>query len=148
MNSPRLLLVEDNPLDVALTRRVFARQGTEIPISLAEDGQEAIEYLTSGNEPLPSLILMDVNMPRMDGIEALKEIRGNLALRHIPVIMLTTSTRSEDVLRSYAAGANSYLVKPVDLAEFQGVMDTLRHYWTEIVTLPETQQPFTSRGAA
>jgi CheY-like chemotaxis protein len=144
MSEPRIMLVEDNPLDVALTRRVFAKQGAEIPITHVEDGQEAIDHLTSGNEPLPSLILMDVNMPRMDGIEALKEIRGNLALRHIPVIMLTTSTRSEDVLRSYAAGANSYIVKPVDLSEFQSVMDTLRLYWTEIVTLPDGQQRFSS----
>jgi len=129
--NPRILLVEDNPLDVALTRRVFSKQGTEIPIRHAHDGQEAVDLLLSGSEPLPTLILLDLNLPKLDGVEVLKVIRADQALRHIPVIMLTTSAR---------AGANSYIVKPVDLAEFQKVVDTLRLYWTEMVTLPEPQQ--------
>lgn len=129
--------MEDNPLDVALTRRVFSRQGDEIPIRHARDGQEAIDLLLSGEEPLPTLILLDLNLPKLDGIEVLKEIRGHLALRHIPVIMLTTSSRTEDVLRGYTAGANAYIIKPVDLPEFQRVMDTLRLFWTEMVTLPD-----------
>lgn len=151
MTDPRILLVEDNPLDVALTRRAFSKQGSENPIRHAHDGQEAVDLLLSGSEPLPTLILLDLNLPKMDGIEVLKEIRGNAALRHIPVIMLTTSARAEDVFRSYDAGANSYIVKPVDLDEFQHVVDTLRLYWTEMVTLPEPlrlQDGDSLRGAA
>jgi CheY-like chemotaxis protein len=130
--------VEDNPLDVALTRRVFSRQGIEISITHAGDGVEAVDFLLSGSAPLPTLILLDLNLPKMDGIEVLKEIRGNPKLHHIPVIMLTTSGRAEDVLRSYSAGANAYIIKPVDLGEFQQVMDTVRLFWTEMVTLPDS----------
>ena len=151
INQPRILLVEDNPLDVALTRRVFSRQGTEIPITHAGDGLEAVDLLRSGTGPLPTLILLDLNLPKMDGIEVLKEIRGDPKLGHIPVIMLTTSGRAEDVLRSYAAGANAYIIKPVDLAEFQKVMDTVRLFWTEMVTLPDatlTQGDFDRRRRA
>lgn len=129
--------MEDNPLDVALTRRVFSRQGIEISITQAGDGLEAVDFLLSG-APLPALILLDLNLPKMDGIEVLKEIRGNPKLHHIPVIMLTTSGRAEDVYRSYAAGANAYIIKPVDLGEFQKVMDTVRVFWTEMVRLPDS----------
>ncbi len=131
--------MEDNPLDVALTRRVFARQASDISIRHASDGLEAVEFLRSDSEPLPSLVLLDLNLPKMNGVEVLNAMRSDAALRCIPVIMLTTSTREEDIRRCYEAGANAYIVKPVDLAEFQRVIDTLRLFWTEMVTLPEPQ---------
>jgi two-component system, response regulator len=134
--SKTILLVEDNPDDAKLTLRAFKRNNMLNPIVVAEDGVEAVDYLFSqgahadrAGKPLPALIILDLKLPKLDGLGVLKAIRGDDRTRHIPVVVLTSSKEEQDLVHSYALGANSYVRKPVDFAEFMEAARTLGVFW-------------------
>lgn len=142
-----ILVAEDDPDDRLLTRDAFAENMLSNELQFVEDGEELMEYLQRRGKfadkkkyPLPSLILLDLNMPRKDGREALKEIKSDPALRRIPVIVLTTSKAEEDILRSYDLGVNCFITKPVTFAGLVEVTKTLGKYWFEIVELPPNME--------
>jgi CheY-like chemotaxis protein len=130
---PTILLVEDNPDDVELMRLAFADHRIANLITVASDGVFAIELLhgTGDREPIdvPALILLDVNMPRMNGIETLKAIRSHPRTRTVPVVILTSSKLERDVVESYDLGVNSYVVKPVDFEQFVEATREIGSYW-------------------
>lgn len=132
-----ILLVEDNPQDVEITRRALEKGQVKNRLTVARDGQEALDILDAikGDDP-PSLILLDLNMPRLNGIEVLQVIKGDPNLRRIPVIVLTTSTREEDIVRAYDLGVNTFISKPVRFEDFMRVVMTIQEYWILIATLP------------
>ena|SRR5689334_3625961 len=140
----RILLAEDDDDDYLLTTQALQTNRLLNDIHRVHDGVELLEYLYRqgvyshpGAAPAPSLILLDLNMPRKDGREALREIKTSPHLRHVPVVVLTTSHAQEDIVRSYDLGVNSFISKPVS---FQGLVDSVRvlgRYWFEVVELPE-----------
>ena len=132
-----ILLVEDNPADVRLVTEVLG--APSINITVAEDGEEALTVLKgdSGNKPLwPDLILLDLNMPKMDGLEVLAEIKKDPQLRVIPVVVMTTSEREQDIVKSYDLQASGYIRKPMDLIEFMDLIKAVRDYWLKFTTSP------------
>jgi CheY-like chemotaxis protein len=135
-----ILLVEDNPGDIRLTREAFSQTRTPIDLRVATDGVEALEFLRGAGQfrsaPRPDLILLDLNLPRKNGREVLAEIKRDQALRRIPVVVLTTSTAEEDILGAYDLHANSYITKPVDLGQFDDIVQTIERFWMSIVSLP------------
>lgn len=138
-----ILLAEDDPDDRMLVQDAVAEGRLANDLRCVEDGEELMDYLHrrgrySGRDeaPRPGLILLDLNMPRKDGREALQEIKADPSLRQIPVVVLTTSKAEEDIFRSYDLGANSYVTKPVTFQSLVDLMKTLRRYWLEIVELP------------
>ncbi|WP_086847673.1 response regulator [Amycolatopsis kentuckyensis] len=135
-----ILLVEDDPGDVLMTREAFAHHKIRNPLHVAEDGVEALRFLKRegpfGEAPRPGLILLDLNLPRKDGRELLGEIKQDLALRTIPVVVLTTSEAEEDILRSYELHANAYVTKPVDFEKFVEVVRKIDDFWVTVVKLP------------
>lgn len=126
-----ILLVEDNPLDIDLTLRAFATKNLTNPIQVARDGEEALQYMEQWEqgEPLPIVILLDLNMPKVSGLDVLKEIKSHPEFKMIPVVILTTSSESSDVKAAYQLGANSYIVKPVDFEKFIEVAGQIELYW-------------------
>jgi CheY-like chemotaxis protein len=142
--SQPILLVEDSPEDFEATVRAFNRSGLKNPIIHCEDGDSALDYLYrrgpyagTDRSPRPGVILLDLNLPGTDGREVLQEIKRDDQLRHIPVIVLTTSTDERDVDACYQAGANSYIQKPVDMDGFIRAIERLNGYWFEVVVLPK-----------
>ena len=135
-----ILLVEDNPGDVRLTIEGLKEGKVHNNLHVARDGAEAMEYLRCEGEHAgavrPDLILLDLNLPRMDGREVLSAIKSDAKLRTIPVVVLTTSRAEQDVLRSYDLHANCYITKPVDLEQFITVVKSIEDFWLTIVTLP------------
>jgi CheY-like chemotaxis protein len=135
-----ILLVEDDPGDVLMTREAFAHHKIRNPLHVAEDGVEALRFLKRegpfGAAPRPGLILLDLNLPRKDGRELLGEIKQDLGLRTIPVVVLTTSEAEEDILRSYELHANAYVTKPVDFEKFVEVVRKIDDFWVTVVQLP------------
>lgn len=132
-----ILLVEDNPQDVEITRRALEKGQVKNRLTVARDGQEALDILEAiKDDDPPSLILLDLNMPRLNGIEVLQVIKADPNLRRIPVIVLTTSTREEDVVRAYDLGVNTFISKPVRFEDFMRVVMTIQEYWILIATLP------------
>ncbi len=137
-----LLLVEDNEDDVLIAQRAFKEFKFISSVSVARDGQEALDLLTgsgsrAGQKPLhPSIILLDITLPLMDGIALLKRLKADASLRSIPVVMLTTSSRQEDIARSYENGAASYLTKPASLDEFLELARRFEQYWVSVSRLP------------
>ena len=138
MDSERgsVLLVEDDPNDVALTRRAFARSGFTNPLEVVTDGEQAIAYLAGEppyadrqRHPLPILVLLDLKLPRKSGFDVLGWLRGVPDVRRLPVVVLTSSAQSPDINRAYDAGANSYLVKPVAFENLLALVRTLGLYW-------------------
>jgi CheY-like chemotaxis protein len=137
----RILIVDDSPKDVELTITALAEKNLANEVVVAEDGVEALDYLyrrgkfanENGN---PAVILLDIKMPRMDGIEVLKHIRSDPKFNFIPVIMVTSSREERDLVESYKLGANSYIVKPVDIVQFIDAIKTLGQYWAVINQLP------------
>lgn len=128
-----ILLVEDNPADVELTLRAFKRRLSN-PISVARDGEEALDYVHerrsfAGKAPLPAVVLLDLRLPKLDGLEVLRELKGHPKYRHVPVVVLTTSAEDRDIAKSYELGAASYIVKPVDFENFQEVVERINLYW-------------------
>ncbi len=141
-----LLLVEDNPVDIKLTTRALKEGKVLNNLSVVRDGVEAMQFLHREGDyskaPRPDLILLDLNMPRMDGREVLTEIKNSDDLKHIPVIVLTTSDAEQDVLRSYNLHANSYITKPVDFDQFVDAIRRFEEFWFTVVRLPSNVQPF------
>lgn len=128
---PPILLVEDNPVDVDLTLRAFARRKLVNQVLVARDGEEALAWIPRwlGGEPKPAVILLDLNMPRVDGLSVLRELKAHAELHRIPVVVLTTSKEDRDINTAYDLGANSYIVKPVDFAKFMDVAQQVELYW-------------------
>jgi CheY-like chemotaxis protein len=147
MNKPgkpiTILMADDDADDRRLTKDAFDESRLANALRFVEDGEELFEYLrhtgryTNVTEaPRPGLILLDLNMPRLDGRAALRELKNDPDLRQIPVVVLTTSKADEDVYRSYDLGVNSYIVKPVTFEALVDILQTLEKYWIEIVELP------------
>jgi chemotaxis family two-component system response regulator Rcp1 len=138
-----ILLVEDNPGDVRLTREALREGKVRNNLSVAADGVEAIAFLRKEGEHAgavrPDLILLDLNLPRKDGREVLEEIKADPSLRHIPVVVLTSSQAEEDIVRAYDLHANCYVTKPVDLDQFIRVVESIEDFWFTIVKLPPEQ---------
>lgn len=138
--TPRILLVEDSPADIELTRQALAEAEIETDVTVCSDGEAAARYLHRQGEHAdaarPDLIVLDLNLPRKDGRELLVEIKRDADLSLIPVVVLTTSASDEDVLHAYRAHVNCYIRKPVRLQEFIDVVRTIDEYWLSIVTLP------------
>ena len=133
MHSDRpILLVEDNPMDVDLTLRAFKRRQVSNPVHVARDGEEALAWIPrwEAGEPAPVVILLDLKLPRVDGLEVLRQIKSHPTLRIIPVVVLTTSAEHADVQTAYQLGANSYIVKPVEFEKFMDVTGQIDLYWT------------------
>ena len=138
-----ILLIEDNPADQRATRRAFSRSKLCNELTILDNGQDALDYLhrrgqfaAAGVATRPDLILLDLNLPKLDGRQVLEEIKTTPGLRSIPVVVLTTSAEEEDVVRSYGLGVNSFITKPVDSREFVRTVLDLERYWLQIVVLP------------
>jgi CheY-like chemotaxis protein len=131
-----ILLVEDDPGDVVLVREAFEHNKVRNELRVASDGVYALEALRDESIPLPDLILLDLNLPRMDGRELLSEIRADPRLTRIPVVVLTTSDAEADIVRSYELHANAYVTKPVDLQRFLGVVREIDNFFVAVVKLP------------
>jgi two-component system, chemotaxis family, response regulator Rcp1 len=135
-----ILLVEDSPSDVLLTREALRDARIANDLSVARDGEEAMEYLRQEGEhagkPRPDIVILDLNLPRMDGREVLREIKGDDSLRRIPVIILTTSSSDRDIGECYDSHANCFLTKPIDFEEFIDVVRSMEHFWISVVRLP------------
>lgn len=130
LNRP-ILLVEDNPVDVDLTLRAFIRRKLSNPVQVARDGEEALAFMERWQEgdPLPLLILLDLKLPRVDGLEVLRQFRLHERWRTVSVVVLTSSAEDRDVEMAYRLGANSYIVKPVDFSKFLEVAAHIELYW-------------------
>jgi two-component system, chemotaxis family, response regulator Rcp1 len=135
-----ILLVEDNPGDVLLTKEAFQEGRLAHRLSVIEDGDEAIRFLRREGKyrdaPRPDLILLDLNLPKKDGRELLADIKADPVLRHIPVIVLTTSDAEQDVWRAYKLHANCYLTKPVQMDDFLEKIRSVEDFWLTVVRLP------------
>lgn len=143
-----ILMADDDPDDRLLARLALERQGMHGVLRTVADGEEMMDYLRRrgpwadpATSPRPTLILLDLNMPRKDGREALHELKSDPALRQIPVIVLTTSRSEEEVYRSYDLGANSFVTKPVTFESLVRVMESLGLYWLRTVSLPSQPPP-------
>ncbi len=136
-----LLLVEDSEPDVRLTIEALREAKVKNRLWVVEDGVEAMDFLHQRNghtdAPRPDLILLDLNLPRKDGREVLREIKADQSLRRIPVVILTTSRSEEDVLRAYDLHANCYITKPVDFNRFMEVVKSVEDFWLTVVKLPD-----------
>jgi two-component system response regulator len=136
----QVLLVEDNPGDVRLTREAFKDSQIVNELFVVGDGVQALEYLRGENgyahAPKPDLILLDLNLPKKDGREVLAEIKNDVRLGYIPVVVLTTSSAEQDVLRSYELAANCYVTKPIEFDQFVEVVRSIHNFWFSTVTLP------------
>ena len=143
MSNPRpieILLVEDNPGDVRLTIEALRDAKVHNRVNVAPDGVEAMAFLRQegkhADAPRPDLILLDLNLPKKDGREVLAEIKADDRLKHIPVVILTTSRAEQDILKSYDLHANCYVTKPVDLDQFISVVRSIEDFWLTVVALP------------
>jgi len=132
----KLLLVEDNLGDVGLIREGLTNCGSKAAVSVARDGLEALTRLTAADGERPDLILLDLNLPRMDGRELLARLKTDPDLRRIPVIVFTSSSAPKDVARAYELQANAYMVKPLDLSGIERVLRLFKEFWMETVHLP------------
>ncbi len=145
-----ILIADDDADDRLFIQDAFDEKGVSNPIAFVKDGEELMDYLHRRgayehlkNTPLPGIILLDLNMPRKDGLTALKEIKADEVLQRIPVVVLTTSKANEDIVGTYGLGVNSFITKPVTFEALGEMVKTLTRYWFEIVALP-----YDSRGAA
>jgi len=130
LNSSPVLFVEDDRLNVVAVEKAFAKLGIAQPLIHARNGQEALEYLSEDSHPKPGIILLDLHMPKMDGIEFLRTLKADPALREIPAIMLTTSQDRRDVAACFALNAAGYMIKPLDDESLAEVIKTIMLYWT------------------
>jgi two-component system response regulator len=147
-----ILLVEDNENDVILTRMAFEQAKLVIRLHHVQDGEQCLAFLRKQGQyagaPTPDIILLDLNMPRMDGREVLAEISGDENLRHLPVVILTTSSAEQEILKMYKLRCSSYIIKPVDFEQFVRVIRLFNDYWLTIVVLPTLRgQPQTPSSA-
>lgn len=144
MSEKKILLVEDNPSDVILTQRALKKSNIQNELIVAENGQEALDYLFGTGKftgrdihEQPSFILLDLKLPGMSGLDVLREIRSQPLTSRLPVIILTTSKEDQDIAQSYDLGANSYIRKPVDFVQFVTCMTNLGYYWLLINEPPK-----------
>lgn len=135
-----ILMAEDNATDVMLTKEALAHAKVLNALHVVDDGIEALDFLHRRGQyakaPHPDLILLDLNMPRKNGQEVLAEIKADERLKHIPVVILTTSKAEEDVVKAYGLHANCYVIKPVDFDVFADVVRSIQQFWFSVVTLP------------
>ncbi len=140
----QVLLVEDSPGDVRLTQEAFRDANRSINLNVASDGVEAMAFLrregVHHNAPRPDLILLDLNLPKMDGREVLAHIKEDAGLKTIPTVVLTTSDAEADIVKSYQLQANCYLTKPVQLDAFEGLVKSINDFWLTKVKLPQQEQ--------
>jgi CheY-like chemotaxis protein len=139
----KILLVEDRLQDIEIARRALNKGKIKNELYLARDGEEALDFLLRQGKfsdpalsPRPGIILLDLNLPKVRGLEILKQIKNNPSLKSIPVIVLTVSSRQEDIQRSYELGANTYIQKPVEFDNFVRVVNAIHEYWIMIASLP------------
>jgi CheY-like chemotaxis protein len=139
-NVINILLVEDNPADARLINEVFKDTNVNNKLHVVKDGVEAMDFLNKANEyidaPQPDIILLDLNLPRKDGREVLREVKKNEDLKSIPIVILTTSSAKEDVIKTYNNHANCYITKPVDFDQFLMVINAIEDFWLKVVKLP------------
>ena len=137
-----ILLVEDNPDDVALTVEALNRAKISNNLHVAEDGVEALDFVRARGKyagaPLPDIILLDLNLPKKNGYEVLAEIKTDQELKHLPVVVLTTSQAEKDILETHRLHANCYVTKPVDFDEFIKIVHSIEDFWFSVVKLPRT----------
>ena len=146
MHDRSILLVEDNPDDEALTRRALAKNNIQNEIIVARDGAEALDCLFgtgphAGQAAAPELVLLDLKLPKVDGLEVLRRIKTDPATRRIPVVVMTSSREEHDIVESYELGVNSYIVKPVDFDQFVRAVADLGLYWLVLNQLPTAATP-------
>lgn len=143
MKAIHLLLVEDNEGDILLTTEAFEEAKIHIELSIVRDGQEAIDFVSKqgkySDAALPDIILLDINLPKKNGHEVLEYIKGNENLKHIPIIMLTTSSSQKEINASYNKFVNCFITKPVDASEFLTVISAIENFWISIVKLPSNK---------
>jgi two-component system response regulator len=144
----RILLVEDDPQDVELTVRAFRSENVQSRIEVVRDGEEALDYLFCRGEyksrpadQPPTLVLLDLKLPKVGGLQVLREVKGSAECRSIPVIVLSSSDEQRDVAESYRLGVNSYIQKPVDIVEFRKAIRALALYWLGVNRSPFSQKP-------
>lgn len=139
-DKPRILLVEDNPGDIRLTQEALKVSQLEIYLDVVSDGEQAVDFLLKRNKFTdairPHIVLLDLNLPKKNGIEVLKEIKAHEELKKIPVIVLTTSDADHDISKAYSLHANCYILKPVDFDDFAKVIQLIEMYWFNTVQLP------------
>jgi len=147
VNEKTILLVEDNPDDVALTLRAFKKNRIKDKIVVVGDGVEALDYIffkgkfkTRTPHDLPSMVLLDLNLPELDGFEVLKSIRKDEYSKYLPVIILTSSKVERDIVYGYLLGANSFIQKPVDFKKFSEAIKTIAVFWTHINKIPDNSK--------
>lgn len=140
INPIEILLIEDNPADVRLTIEALKEEKLFNNLSVVTDGVEAIDFLQRkgpySGAPRPDLILLDLNLPRKDGFEVLREIKNDARLRAIPVVILTVSSSEKDILATYNLHANCYISKPLDMTQFSKIVKSIQDFWMTIVKLP------------
>jgi CheY-like chemotaxis protein len=140
MSPIQILLVEDSAADIRLTQEVFLDGKFVNELHVTRDGEAALDFLHQRGEylnaPRPDLVLMDLNLPKLDGREVLEAMKGDPSLKSIPVAVLTTSSAERDIVKSYNIGANCYLTKPVELSEFVQVVTQIEEFWLGVVLLP------------
>jgi two-component system response regulator len=136
-----ILMVEDDENDIIMTKRAFERYNLRNVLYVARDGEEALDFVYGRGDyqdrPKPGLILLDIKLPKMDGLEVLRRLKGDSDMRHIPVVILTASRREKDKVESYKLGVNSYIVKPLDFSKFIEAVSTINLYWS-LNQLPES----------
>lgn len=137
-----ILLVEDNQVDIDLTLMAFSRINFAKPVQIARDGAETLEIVEQWNKgtQMPCLVLLDINIPKVNGLEVLHTIKSSSKTRHIPVVILTSSTNYADLRTAYEYGANSYIIKPVDFEEFKTLTSILCDYWIRLNIRPEEKR--------
>lgn len=137
---PVIMLVEDNPADLRLTQEVFEEAAFEHRLLVARDGEQALAMLRGlpphGDLPTPDIVLLDLNIPRKNGLEVLRTVRQDPALRRMPVLILSTSRAESDFMAAYDAGANAFVTKPTDWGEFAELARLIRDFWLKVVQLP------------
>lgn len=150
MRPVHILLVEDNEGDILLTRDALEDAKIAVTMSVVRDGKEAMDFMNkSGNyaeAASPDILLLDINLPKKNGHEVLKYLKASSDLKHIPVIMLTTSSSEKDINLSYDNYANCYITKPVEAADFLLVISTIENFWISIVKLPTKKTPVNAKG--
>lgn len=131
VNLPPILLVEDNPMDLDLTLRAFSKKNFSNQVHIARDGEEALAFIPrwEAGEPLPAVVLLDINLPKVNGLEVLRQLKTHERFRRIPVVVLTSSKEDKDLKTAYDLGVNSYIEKPVSFNKFMEVAEQIELYW-------------------
>ncbi len=139
VNLPPILLVEDNPMDLDLTLRAFSKRKFSNHVQVARDGEEALAFMPrwEAGEALPAVILLDINLPKISGLEVLRQLKAHERFRRIPVVVLTSSREDKDLKTAYDLGVNSYIEKPVSFSKFMEVAEQIELYWCVLNERPE-----------